>query len=196
MSNLIFYSLGFLIFLPIIIGYYIDYKSNPKEFNLSLKSLWKKRSSKALFLLIIYFSLVKIYEHTIPLNKNNGIEYNSTREKLGIPIIGENWKINKSESNQFETYWWKSEPKNGHFKKVIEYGILKAKTETDFYQNKKQEGTFAWSIYNFENKSFEYYIEKPNEKIVSVTERGNLKYEKPTIETKINKTEFEKYIIE
>jgi hypothetical protein len=196
MNNLIFYSLGFLILLPIIIGYYLDYKSDPKEFNLSLKSLWKKRLSKALFFLIIYFSLIKIYEHTIPLNKDNGIEFNSTREKLGIPIIGENWKIDKSESNQFETYWWKSEPKNGHFKKVIEYGILKAKTETDFYQNKKQEGTFAWSIYNFETETFEYYIEKPNEKIVSVTEKGNLKYEKPTIETKINKTEFEKYITE
>ena len=196
MNNLIFYSLGFLIFLPIIIGYYFDYKSDPKEFNFSLKSLWKKRSSKALFFLIIYFSLIKIYEHTIPLNKDNGIEFNSTREKLGIPIIGENWKIDKSESNQFETYWWKSEPKNGHFKKVIEYGILKAKTETDFYQNKKQKGTFAWSIYNFENKTFEYYIEKPNEKIVSATEKGNLKYEKLTIESKINKTEFEKYITE
>ena len=196
MNNLIFYSLGFLIFLPIIIGYYIDYKSNPKEFNLSLKYLWKKRTSKALFFLIIYFSLGKIYEHTIPLNKNNGIEFNSTREKLRIPIIGENWKIDKSESNQFETYWWKSEAKNGHFKKVIKYGILKAKTETDFYQNKKQEGTFAWSIYNFENETFEYYIEKPNEKMVYVTEKGNLKYEKPTIETKINKTEFEKYITE
>jgi hypothetical protein len=196
MNNLIFYSLGFLIFLPTIIGYYIDYKSNPKEFNLSLKSLWKKRSSKALFFLLIYFSLIKIYEHTIPIYKNNGIEFNSTREKLGIPIIAENWEIDKSESNQFEINLCKSEPKNGHFKKNIEYGILKAKTETDFYQNKKQEGTFAWSIYNFENETFEYYIEKPNEKIVSVTEKGNLKYEKTTIEIKINKTEFEKYITE
>jgi hypothetical protein len=196
MNNLIFYSLGFLIFLPTIIGYYIDYKSNPKEFNLSLKSLWKKRSSKALFFILIYFSLIKIYEHTIPIYKNNGIEFNSTREKLGIPIIGENWEIDMSESNQFEINWCKSEPKNGHFKKIIEYGILKAKTETDFYQNKKQEGTFAWSIYNFENETFEYYIEKPNEKIVSVNEKGNLKYEKTTIEIKINKTEFEKYITE
>lgn len=196
MENLIFYSLGFLIFLPIIIAYYIDYKNNPKEFNLSLKYLWKKRSSKALFFLLIYFSLNKIYEYAIPFNKNNGIEFNPTRIKIGIPIIGENWKINKSESNQFETCWWKSDPKNGHFKKVIEYGILKAKTETDFYQNKKQEGTFAWSVYNFESNIFEYYLEKPNEKIVSVSEKGNLKYEKPNIETEINKIEFEKYITE
>jgi hypothetical protein len=196
MDNLIFYSLGFLIFIPIIIGFYFDYKNDPKEFKLTYKSFWNKRSSKALLFLIIYFSLVKIYEYGIPLNKNNGIEFNSTREKLGIPIIGENWNINKSESNQFETYWWKSEPRNGHFKKIIEYGILNVKTETDFYQNKKQEGTYAWSIYNFEKNNFEYYLEKPNEKIVSITEKGNLKNEKPTIEKKINKTEFDKYITE
>jgi hypothetical protein len=193
MDNLIFYSLGFLILLPIFIGYYVDYKNDPKEFEISLKSLWKKRSSKALLFLIIYLSLVKIYEHNIPLNKNNGTEYNLTRKKLEIPIIGENWKIDESESNQFETYWWKSEPRNGHFKKVIEYGILKAKTETDFYQNKKQEGTFAWSVFNFENETFEYYVEKPNKEIISVTEKGNLKWEKPTIITKIKKSKFEKY---
>jgi hypothetical protein len=193
MDNLMLYSLGFLILLPIFIGYYVDYKNDPKEFEISLKSLWKKRSSKALLFLIIYLSLVKIYEHNIPLNKNNGTEYNLTRKKLKIPIIGENWKIDESESNQFETYWWKSEPRNGHFKKVIEYGILKAKTETDFYKNKKQEGTFAWSVFNFENKTFEYYVEKPNKEIISVTEKGNLKWEKPTIITKIKKSEFEKY---
>jgi hypothetical protein len=196
MDNLIFYSLGFLIIIPIIIGFYFDYKNDPKEFKLLYKSFWKNRSFKPLLFLIIYFSLVKIYEFGIPLNKNNGIEFNSTREKLGIPIIGENWNINKSESNQFETYWWKSEPRNGHFKKIIEYGILNVKTETDFYQNKKQEGTYAWSIYNFENNNFEYYIEKPNERLVSVTEKRNLKNEKPTIEKKINKTEFDKYITE
>ena len=196
MNNLIYYSLGFLILLPIILGYDFDYKNDSKEFKLSFIYFWNKRSSKVLLLLIIYFSLVKIYEFGIPLNKNTGIEFNSTREKLGIPKIDENWKIEKSESNQFETYWWKSESKNGHFKKVIKYGILKAKSETDFYQNKNQKGTFAWSIYNFENKTFEYYIEKPNKKMVSVTEKGNLKYEKPTIENKIIKTEFEKYITE
>lgn len=193
MNNLIFYSLGFLILLPIMIGYYFDYKNNPKEFKLSLKSLWNKRSSKALLFLIIYFSLVKIYEYGIPLNKNNGIEFNSTREKLGIPIIAENWKTNES---KFRTLWWKVDSTNGHFKKIIEYGIFNAKTETDFYQNKKQEGTFAWSVYNFESNTFEYYLENPNEKIVSVTEKGNLKYENPTIEIKVNKAEFEKYITE
>ena len=193
MDNLIFYSLGLLIFLPIIIGYYFDYKNDPKEFNLSFKSLWNKRSSKALLFLIIYFSLVKAYEYGIPLNKNNGIEFNSTREKLGIPLIGKNWKTNES---RFKTLWWKVDSTDGHFKKIIEYGILDAKTEIDFYKTKNQKETFAWSVYNYENNSFEYYLEKPNEKIFSVSEKGNLKHENPTIETKVNKAEFEKYITE
>lgn len=196
MDNLIFYSLGFLILLPIFIGYYFDYKNDPKEFKLSLKSIFNKRLLKALLFLIMYFSLVKIYEHTIPLKKNNAIEFNSTREKLGIPKIGENWKLDKAESEQFKSYWWKAEPRNGHFKKAIEYGILNAKTETDYFQNKKQVGTFAWSVFNFENNKFEYFIEKPNDKIISVTEKGNLKYEKPTILIRVSKTEFEKYITE
>ena len=193
MDNLIIYSLGFLILLPILIGYYFDYKNDPKEFKLSLKSLWNKRSSKALLFLIIYFSFVKIYEHTIPLNKNKGIEFNSTREKIGLPLIGKNWKIKES---RFNTLWWNVDSTDVHFKKIIEYGILNAKTETDFYQNKKQVGTFAWSVFNFENNTFEYFIEKPNEDIFSVTEKGNLKYEKPTIEKGISKVEFEKYISE
>ena len=193
MDNLIIYSLGFLILLPILIGYYFDYKNDPKEFKLSLKSLWNKRSSKALLFLIIYFSFVKIYEHTIPLNKNKGIEFNSTREKIGIPLIGKNWEINDS---RYRTIWSNVDSTDRHFRKTIEYGILNAKTETDYYQNKKREGTFAWLVYNYGNNSFEYYLEKPNEKLVSVNEKGNLKYENPTIEKKVNKTEFEKYITE
>jgi hypothetical protein len=196
MNNLICYCLGFLILLPIFIGYYFDYKNDPKEFKLSLKSKLNKRLLKALLFLIIYFSLVRIYEHIIPLNKYNGIEFNSTREKLGIPTIDENWKLDIAESSQFKNYWLKAEPRNGHFKKVIEYGILDPKTETDYYQNKKQLGTIAWSVFNFQNNKFEYFIEKPNDKIISVTEKGNSKGEKPIILLKVSKTDFEKYITE
>ncbi len=56
-------------------------------------------------------------------------------------------------------------------------------------------GTFAWSKYDFESGKFEYFVEKPNQKITSVTENRNLKMEKPTVVTKIGKKEFEKYII-
>lgn len=181
--------IGFLIIVPILVAYYYDYKRNPKEFTFSIKTL-----GRGLIYIGIYVAIVTIYKTVFPINKNYGIDFNSERKKLGIPIIGENWKISDSESEQFKTYWWKPEPRSGHFKKIIEYGILNAKTETDFYQNKKLERTFAWSTFNYENKTFEYYIEKPNENIISVTEKGNIKFEKDTYVTKVNKIEFEKYI--
>ena len=191
MDKFIVYSLGILIFLPIIIGYYFDYKANPEEFKLSIKSLWTKRFSKALLIFVVYFGVTKIYEIIIPLNKNYGIEFNSKRRTLGVLTIDKNWKIDKSESNQYTTCWRKSGVEFGHFKKVIDFGILKAETETDYYYTKYNKDSFTWSIYNFNNKTFEYYKEKPNKNIISVTEKGNLKCEKPTITTKINKTEFE-----
>lgn len=62
MNKIVLYGLGFLILFPIIIGYYADYKNNPKEFKLSIKSLWNKRLSQALLFLIIYWSLIKVWE--------------------------------------------------------------------------------------------------------------------------------------
>ena len=125
--------------------------------------------------------------------KENRIEYNIEREKLGIPIIPNDWKIDEFRSEQFVTYWHKPETKNGHFKKEIEYGILKIKFETDFY---KKEKTVLWSSYNFDKNKFEYFLEKPNENEISITEKGKVKYEKPTVIVEINKSEFEKYIVE
>ena len=89
---------------------------------------------------------------------------------------------------------WKSEPTDGHFKKVIEYGILNAESETDNYKNDSRKGRFAWSKYDFGTNTFEYFIEKPNDQTVSVTESENLKFANPTITEKIDKSEFEKYI--
>lgn len=163
--------------------------------NSSIKEIAKKYAKDITALIIIFF-LIYFYKYHIPFNKNHGKEFNSEREKLGIPRIGENWENRKYESDQFSTYWWKPEPRNGHFKKVTEYGILSAKTETDYYQNENLKGTFAWSKYDFQSKTFEYFLEKPNEEIISVTDKGNLKLEKPTKILNIDKTEFEKYIKE
>lgn len=196
MNQAIFSVLGLLIIIPVLIAFYIDCKNNPKEFTTSLKSPKNRRLLTALIFLVIYFGLVKIWQFAIPLEKENGIEFNAKREKLGIPIIGTNWKMNQSESKQFETYWWKPEPRNGHFKKVISSGIFNAKTETDYYQNIKQPGTFAWSVYDFKNKAFEYFIEKPNPKITSITKSGNIKRNNPTIVSRVNKSEFDNYIVE
>ncbi|MGY3795899.1 hypothetical protein [Aquimarina sp. 433] len=137
-----------------------------------------------------------ISEFFIPINKNHGLEFNTEREKFGIPKLKSNWEKDKIQSGKYKTYWWKPEPRNGHFKKIIEYGILNAKYEMDYYQNENRKGTFAWSKFDFGKNEFEYFMEKPNDKNVSVTENGKLKLEKPTVILKIDKSEFEKYITE
>lgn len=184
-----------LIIVPIGIAYYYDYKKDPEEFTFSVKTL-----GNGIFKGLVYvgflIGLNAIYELVIPLNKNHGIEFNSEREKLGIPKIGDNWENRKYSSDQFTTKWWKTESTDGHFKKIIEYGILNAESETDYYKDDNRKGTFAWSKYDFGTKTFEYFIEKPNDETVSVTESGNLKFANPTITEKIDKSEFEKYIAE
>ena len=185
-------AISLLIFLPILFGYYQDYKNNPNEFKIEFRS-FKKGLIRIAFFFILYFGINKIYDLIFPLNKKNGIEFNDQRIKIGLPKLEENWQIDKKESNQHKIIWWKPKPTTGHFKKVIEYGILYPETETDYYQSKNSQ-TVLWSIYNYQNKTFEYYIEKPNESIISVTKKGNLKYEKPIVEIKITKTEFENNI--
>ncbi|WP_025665357.1 hypothetical protein [Aquimarina megaterium] len=184
-----------IIIVPIAIAYYYDYKSDPKEFDFSIKTIGKG-ISKGLLYLVLLAGANAIYKSVVPINKNHGIEFNSEREKLGLPKLEKNWTISDWESEQFVTYWWKPEPKNGHFKKILEYGFLGLKTETDYYHNEKQKGTFAWSKYDFGNNTFEYFLEKPNDQTISVTKNGNLKFEKPTQILNIKKAEFEKYISE
>jgi hypothetical protein len=192
MDYLIIIFLGILMIGPIAYGYYLDYKANPKEFRASLKPL-RKGLIQGLIFYVIYLGTNKIYQLIIPLNKNHGIEFNSEREKLGIPELGIDWEIDDYYSEQFGTQWWKPNPRNGHFKKIIEYGILKAKSEADYYQNKKIKGTFTWSKYNFDKNSFKYFLKKPNENEISISEKGKVKYQKPTVIVNINKSEFEKY---
>lgn len=184
-----------IIVLSIGIAYYYDYKSNPKEFSLSIKTL-----GKGIFKGLVYAGFLigwnAIYELVIPFNKNHGIEFNTEREKLGIPKIGNTWVNSKYDSDQYTVSWWNDKKSDRHFKKIIKYGIVNAKSEKDYYKNENKEGIYVWSEYNYTNETFEYFIEKPNDKVVSVTENGRMKFEKPRVEEKINKPEFEKFISE
>jgi len=192
LSYTIIIILGLLIIVPILIAYYYDYRANPKEFSLSIKTLGKG-FLKVLIYVSIYFGINKTYEWIIPFNKNHGMEFNSKRKEFGIPTLKSNWEINHYQSEQFITYWWKPEPHNGHFKKVIEYDIFNCKFETDFYHNKKLEGTFAWSKYDYNENSFTYGIESPNiERII--TEIDGWKVEPITILDIVTKKEFDHYI--
>jgi hypothetical protein len=178
-----------------MVAYYYDYKAYPKEFSLSIKTLGKGLL-KGLIFVALYFGINKAYEMIVPINKNHGIEFNSEREKLGIPTLKSDWKLSEYDSEQFETSWWKNTPQNGHFKKIIKYGVLNCKSETDYYQNEEIANSFAWSIYDFEKSKFEYFIELPNKNLTSYTESGRLKIEKPTVVKKVDKSEFENYIAE
>ena len=195
MSYTIITILGLLIIAPILIAYYYDYKADPNQFSFSVKTLGKDLL-KGLIYVAAYIVINKAYELIVPINKNHGMEFNTERERLGIPTLNSNWEISKYDSEQFKTSWWKPEPLNGHFKKIIEYGILDSKTETDYYHNSKLKGTFAWSKYDFDKKSFEYFIESPNEKTVSFSQNGQIRVGKPTVVKNVNKVEFENYISE
>ncbi|MCL5246520.1 hypothetical protein M4I21_11910 [Cellulophaga sp. 20_2_10] len=153
--------LGLLLIVPILIAYYYDYKANPKEFHFSIKTLGKGLI-KGLMYVTIYIGMNKAYELIVPFNKDHGMDFNSQRKKLGIPILKANWKVSDYESGQFTTYWWKPKPYSGHFKKVLEYSIFNCKSETDYYSSKKIKGTVAWSIYDYDKKIFNYFIESPN----------------------------------
>ena len=192
MNYLIIFVLGTLILGPIFYAYYLDYRADPKEFNLSMRSL-KNGLIQGLVLFIAYNGINKVYELTFPLNKKHGIEFNTEREKLGVPKIGDNWKIDNYYSEQFEVQWWKENPRNGHFKKIIEYGILDVKYETDYYHNPNLKGTFAWSIYDYNKNIFTYFMEKPNKKMFEITKKGKIKHLKPTEVIKITKSEFDNY---
>ena len=173
---MIYIWLIFAILIAIIgIAYYYDYKSDKKEFRFSVLNIGKKILEYSLILLIL-FGIKSAYSYFIPLNKTHGVEYNSERLKLGIPQISDNLKYIPEWSEQFEIVWYDENSKNGHFKKVIEYGILNAKSETDYYKNENKKDTYVWSEYDFTNNAFEYYMHKPNYKIASVTKNGKLKF--------------------
>lgn len=81
-----------------------------------------------------FLGLNTLYEVAIPIIKSHGIEFNDEREQLGLSKIGDDWKSIKYQSDQFTTCWRKMESTDGHFKKVIEYGIFTATSETDYYK--------------------------------------------------------------
>ncbi|WP_405207223.1 hypothetical protein [Aquimarina sp. LLG6339-5] len=192
MDYLIIFVLGILILGPVFYAYYLDYKADPKEFSLGMKPL-KKGLIHGLVFFVAYYGINKIYELTIPLNKKHGIEFNTEREKLAIPKIKEDWKIDNHYSEQFKTEWWKPEPRNGHFKKIIEYGVFGVKYETDYYHNPNLKGTFAWSIYDYNKNIFVYFMEQPNDKLIEVTEKGKIKHLKSSKTIGITKSEFDNY---
>lgn len=55
-----FIIIGALIFIPVILGYYHDYKKNPNEFNIEFHQI-KIALLKIAFVYLIYIVLTKIF---------------------------------------------------------------------------------------------------------------------------------------
>lgn len=179
--NIKFYLIIGLIIVPlgILFAYRKDYKRNKKDFTTSLKTVFG-----GILLVIVFLGLKEMSKFFIPVKEHYGFEFNTERQRLGIPKIEDHWIKDKYESEQFATYWWKPDPRNGHFKKVTEFGIIKAKYELDFYQNERLPETFVWSKFDYDNATFQYFLEEPNHR--SDSRRRIIK--------EIDKSEFENYI--
>lgn len=190
------YALILLVaFIVLIIrAYYLDNDNDRKEFRFSLRNVGNKVVEFG-FILLLLFGIKSAYKLFIPLNKNHGTEFNSEREKIGIPTIGNNWERRNPTSEQFTITWWKKDDLDGHFKKIIEYGITNVKFESDYYKNNLKSGTYVWSKYDYNTNVFEYFLEKPNTNIASISESGILIAEEPRIKKKISKSEFDAFIL-
>ena len=183
----IFFGILIIAFLTMPIFLILEWNKN-REASIKeiLINFWNRRQ----IYIGIVFGII-ITEFFIPFNKNHGFEHNADREKLGIPIIESNWKKDYQRSDKYTTYWWKPERRTGHFKKVIEYDVLSAKSESDYYSNENIENTFMWSTYNYWDKSFKYFVKKPNDNMVTFSKSGEIKISEPTIVEEINRSEFE-----
>jgi len=203
---MIYLKLILLIIAILLTGFilFYGYMQLKRIFQLTEKSV-AKRIIVLIFCLLFtglnnyFFNIIK----ATPI-KNNGIEFNSERDKMGIPRIENNWIQRTGSISPFNTHWYQRFSDDGkimHYKKVIKNGFFGIKYEYDYFNIYNQKGGFAWSKYDYKNKSFEYLLFKNSmNKSIFVNSKGE--YEFPTDENgkteivKISKAEFETYISE
>ena len=169
MNYIIIAALIGILIVPILIAYYYDYKSNPKQFSSSLKVdlVDLKKLLRWVILSLLALGINFLYKAVIPFNKEHGIVFNQERENLGLPTLDETWYLDKDRSEQFTTYWWKNDVQKGLFKKEITYSIFDIKAETNYYKNPNYQNKignssiYAWSIYDFSTTSTTYFMDNP-----------------------------------
>lgn len=185
--------IGLLIFVPIGIAYYYDYKSNPKEFHFSRKKVTSKILQFTTIMLVV-FLLSNLWEYAVPFHQKHVVEFNAERKSKNIPPLDKDWNLEKHTSSQFTKVYINPKIKEKHFKKVIQYNYSDIISETDYYKNGLNSGNFVWSTYDFENNTFKYFSEKPAEQIVSVNESGRFYYNDPTKTMQISEPHFKCFI--
>lgn len=176
-------------FLIIASGMYwlfLKNKKNRKTARLSMKRLV---TYNAVILLII--TIVVLAKMIFPLKKDYGIHYNTTREKLGIPIIENTWHIG---INQDFLKEYMAPSGSLHFKKRIGYNLLGAQYEIDYYLNLRYINTYAYSKYTYSNHEFHYYIDNPDGVITMKIYKGQFKFKDAIKTQEISKIEFEYFV--
>lgn len=190
MNYIIIAALIGILIVPILIAYYYDYKSNPKQFSVSLKGILKGLLRWVL-LSLLALGINFLYKTIIPFNKEHGIVFNQERENLGLPLLDETWYLDRDRSEQFTTYWRKNDVQKGLFKKEITYSIFDIKAETNYYKNPNYQNKignssiYAWSIYDFSTTSTTYFMDNPEygfpfepkqEKVIEISQKVFNKY--------------------
>ena len=185
--------IGLLIFIPIAIAYYYDYKSTPKDLNFSVEKVATKLLQLVAIMLVV-FLLGNLWEYAVPFNQKHGVEFNAERKAKNIPALDKDWNLEKQISNQFTKVYLNPKTEEKHFKKVIDYNYSDNISETDYYKDGLNSGNFVWSTYDFKNNTFKYFSEKPAEQIVSVNKAGRFYYNDPTKIIQISEADFQTFI--
>lgn len=157
---------------------------------------WDRASFSSAFALLIYTGILFAYNNFVPLNQNYGIEFNSEREKLDLPVLPEKWKRMGTDYKQFLNDWWSDNYTNGHFRKTIVYGYINPKYELNSYVNREnQDFIVASSRYNFKTNSYDYWIGK-SLSASYIDEDGNFEVANDHEIREITKEEFDNFIEE
>ena len=146
-----------MILLPIGYAFYEDYREGPAEF-WDLHRDRIKKFGKWVILIILIQVISVVEKRYLPLDSNHGLEYNSTRSEIGLPLIGEDWHINKAHSNQYHIEYRNGNKKSDHIKKILKYKPWGLISETDYYLDRNTKSYF-WKTYEVSSQEFYYYME-------------------------------------
>lgn len=148
-------SFVIILILPILfigVGYYFDYKHNRPDFLKTLKSVALGIATVA----VGYFALSFTGEwiaNLFPWDQNYGKNYNEARQKAGVPLIEESWKLAAHNGNNFEQWWMDSlnTDNNYHTIKIIKFDLLGPTSELDYFSS--DQSNFRLKVaYNYNNR--------------------------------------------
>ncbi|MCX2738827.1 hypothetical protein [Pontibacter anaerobius] len=140
----------------ILIGYYLDYRSNKTGFLKDAKSI----AAGLLLIIAVYFFLNfagKGISSIFPINSNHGKTYNDFRAAKGIPVIESSWKVWPFAGNKYEVWWADSlnTDANIHTFKIIKYNLWGPVSEIDYFELENK-GSRLETIYDYSHDTLVY----------------------------------------